>query len=356
MEEQNFDLAASLYLPEAVVHTIDGPITGRRHVRATLEDADWRANLEDVVLHGEDRNVVVELPEDSEVAPTWLSVRRGAIVEQWLGVEPDWEPVPDVAAVQIEVVNRTGVPKGAVSYAQERLEHIVETIPDTVHAARIKLSTSSNPSAQDSAVAESTIDLGGSFLRVAASAGTLHEAIDQVLAKLRSKVESRRDRHRHNPTGLRSADGEWRHGNRPTPMLPYFDRPLEEREIVRHKTVAPTDMTLEEAAWDADLMDFDFFLFVELETGRDCVLERTDGLYIIHGLGESKVEAESNGAQFEFAEDTPPIQSLSVAIEVLDQAGSPFHFFVNAKSGRGNVLYRRFDGHYGLITPLVDNP
>lgn len=355
MEEQNFDLAASLYLPEAVVHTADGPITGHRHLRAALEDSGWRVNLDDVILHGEDRNVAVELPDDSDLPPTWLSVRRGAIVEQWLGVEPDWEPVPEAATVEIEVVNRTGVPKGAVSYAKDRLDHIVDQIPDTVHAARIKLSMSSNPSAQDAAVVESTIDLGGSFLRVAASAGTLHEAVDQVLSKLRSKVESRRDRRRHSPTGLRSADGEWRHGNRPTPMLPYFDRPPEEREIVRHKTFAPTDMTVEEAAWDADLMDFDFFLFVELNTGKDCVLERTDSSYILHGLGDATVEAESNSAQFEFAADIPPVQTLTVAIEVLDQGGLPFHFFVNAKSSRGNVLYRRFDGHYGLITPLVDD-
>jgi hypothetical protein len=26
-------------------------------------------------------------------------------------------------------------------------------------------------------------------------------------------------------------------------------------------------------------------------------------------------------------------------------------FFVNVDTGRGNVLYHRFDGHYGLISP-----
>ena len=29
--------------------------------------------------------------------------------------------------------------------------------------------------------------------------------------------------------------------------------------------------------------------------------------------------------------------------------GEPF--FLDAESGRGNVLYRRYDGHSGLITP-----
>jgi hypothetical protein len=26
-------------------------------------------------------------------------------------------------------------------------------------------------------------------------------------------------------------------------------------------------------------------------------------------------------------------------------------FFVNAATGRGNVIYHRYNGHYGLITP-----
>ena len=29
----------------------------------------------------------------------------------------------------------------------------------------------------------------------------------------------------------------------------------------------------------------------------------------------------------------------------------PFLLFRNADTGRGNVLYRRYDGHYGLVTP-----
>jgi ribosome-associated translation inhibitor RaiA len=354
MGEQNYDLATSLYLPEAVINTGTGSVTGRRHVRALLEDSGWRAELSDVILHGEDRHVTVELPEDTDLPPTAFSIRNGSIVEHWLGVEPDWEPVPEASSVRIEVVDRGGVPGNAVSYAEERLEQLVDQIPDPVHSARIKLSASANPTAVVPAVAESTIDLGGEFLRVAASAPTPTEAVDRVLVKLRSKLESRRDRHRHNPTGLPAVEGEWRHGNLPSQLLPYFDRPPEDREIVRHKTFAPTDMTVEEAAWDADLMDFDFFLFVEITTGQDCVLERTSNSYAIHGLSEPPSISAPNGSDFEFINDTAPVQSLAVALEVLDQGGAPFHFFTNAKSGRGNVLYRRFDGHYGLITPMVE--
>ena len=35
----------------------------------------------------------------------------------------------------------------------------------------------------------------------------------------------------------------------------------------------------------------------------------------------------------------------------LETAGQSFLFFVNAGTGRGNLLYHRYDGNYGLITP-----
>ena len=38
-------------------------------------------------------------------------------------------------------------------------------------------------------------------------------------------------------------------------------------------------------------------------------------------------------------------------IERLDASAEPHIFFANATTGRGNVLYRRYDGHYGLIVP-----
>jgi hypothetical protein len=35
----------------------------------------------------------------------------------------------------------------------------------------------------------------------------------------------------------------------------------------------------------------------------------------------------------------------------LEAAGQPFLFFVNAGTGRGNLIYHRYDGDYGLIGP-----
>ena len=37
--------------------------------------------------------------------------------------------------------------------------------------------------------------------------------------------------------------------------------------------------------------------------------------------------------------------------EGLGLLGLPFLFFIDAAQGRASVLYHRYDGHYGLITP-----
>ncbi|MGI5440305.1 sigma 54 modulation/S30EA ribosomal C-terminal domain-containing protein [Streptomyces shenzhenensis] len=39
-----------------------------------------------------------------------------------------------------------------------------------------------------------------------------------------------------------------------------------------------------------------------------------------------------------------------------DISGLPFVFFADDTTGRGNVLYHCYDGHYGLISPSGQQP
>ena len=52
--------------------------------------------------------------------------------------------------------------------------------------------------------------------------------------------------------------------------------------------------------------------------------------------------------------DPAPRLSMAGAIDRLEAAGQPFVFFVNAGTGRGNLIYHRYDGHYGLVMPCSD--
>jgi hypothetical protein len=178
-------------------------------------------------------------------------------------------------------------------------------------------------------VAEVNVDVDGRPVRVLVAGATPRAAIDLLEARLRRRLAhlAGRDRAEHR----RHRDDAWHHGDAFGHRPPCFDRPPAEREIVRRKSFAPAPMTLHEAAEDMELLDHDFFLFVNEETGHDVVLRRLpDGRHAL---------VEPTG-----------LTSTEDAIELLDLGDEPFVFFLDPATRRGRVLYRRYDGHYGLIT------
>jgi hypothetical protein len=135
--------------------------------------------------------------------------------------------------------------------------------------------------------------------------------------------------------------------------LPCHPRPAGERAVVRRKSYALARETPDEAAVEAELMDYDFHLFTERRTGQDGVIYRAAGghrLQLAHprtqrlGLVDPSITITISGKP-------APRLALSEAAARLEAAGQPFLFFLNAQTGRGNVLYHRYDGHYGLIAP-----
>jgi len=40
----------------------------------------------------------------------------------------------------------------------------------------------------------------------------------------------------------------------------------------------------------------------------------------------------------------------------LEALGQPFLFFLSSETGRGNLIYHRYDGNYGVITPAGSYP
>jgi hypothetical protein len=50
-----------------------------------------------------------------------------------------------------------------------------------------------------------------------------------------------------------------------------------------------------------------------------------------------------------------PRLTAGQAVAWLDLTGQPFLFYANAASGRGRLLYHRYDGHYGLVRPAASS-
>ncbi|MEV4129547.1 hypothetical protein [Nocardia sp. NPDC049707] len=47
-----------------------------------------------------------------------------------------------------------------------------------------------------------------------------------------------------------------------------------------------------------------------------------------------------------------PLLSEAQAVDLLCRDGLAFLFFTDSRSGRGHLLYRRYDADPGLITPV----
>ena len=88
----------------------------------------------------------------------------------------------------------------------------------------------------------------------------------------------------------------------------------------------------------------------ESATGCDAVLYwRDDGLLALIEPRSAQL-AEDRGPVFEQSRFSTPIE-LDAAVREMNAVEHGSCFFENAATGRGSVIYRRYDGHYGLIDP-----
>ena len=241
-------------------------------------------------------------------------------------------------------------------YAHDKLMHVAERGPVRAMLVHGRLTQEADPARERPAVVEATVELtDGRVVRAHLTAATMREAIDlaeaRLLRQLRMVEERVETLHRRAKRELHDPH-EWRHGDPPNHRPPFFDRPAEEREVLRHKSPAVVPQTADEAAYDMELLGHTFYHFESADTGADTVVYvRSDGRYgLLDTTGAPEVPADAVGA-FVPGSRVPTRWTLDDARELLDLDGDRFVFFVDDESGRGAVLYRRYDGHYGLITP-----
>lgn len=355
MAEWDLDGAVALYRPDAVVHAPDGDLSGHHRLRAELERSPL-AGLEpdDAELYGLGRYVRVDCPVDGVDHGVSSVVERGEIVEQWVDLEPDRDGGAGTeTAPPFQFAIRGEVGDDTREYARTRIDHLIDTVGRPVRFVRVKLTVVDNPAAERPAMAEVVLDLDRTIVRAHAEAPTFTEAVDRVVDRLQGRIRHDRSRRRARQRGREVANGSrWATlpigPPEPEPRPAGPDRP----EIVRHRSFAPDDLTIDEAAWDLDMLDYDFLLFVEAESGSDAVLTTDEeGSLVIQFRQPVDLDPADCVIDVLTAEGPPPSLRPSEAIEFLETMRNRFVFFVDPESGRGNVVYRRHDGHYGLITP-----
>ena len=258
----------------------------------------------------------------------------------------------DTQRVQVQTQTRGAVPEGTVDLAVHRVNSLLRVAPEPVLFARVKLIMSADPAVQRPAIAQVNVDLNGRLIRAEAAGGTMREAVEHTCDRLRIRLE-RAARNWEAVRGGRPVPGpgEWRHQSLPAPRLPYFPRPPGERTLVRHKSYSLPRETPDEAAADAELMDYDFHLFTERSTGEDSVIYRTADGYRLALAHARNGLLGTVDPSITVSKMPAPRLSVTEAAARLEAAGQSFLFFVDAGTGRGNLIYHRYDGNYGLIAP-----
>jgi RNA polymerase-binding transcription factor DksA/ribosome-associated translation inhibitor RaiA len=353
--------AMLLYAPDAVVHTGDGDRRGRR-LHGWLSTSGMLGHIRTVETAGADDHIIVRWRgSDHRVRTSWMRIAHGEIAEQWIaGPRPlrrRLEPRP-LGPPAVELVARDPRAAAARGYAAQKVRRVIEAIGAPVLHARVKLSMAADPAVERPAGAEAALDVNGQLVRARVTGHTPHEAVDLLEPRLRRRALHAAERVR--TLHLRPPDapaGEWHHGDAPTDRPPWYDRPPEEREVVRRKTFAFDALTVDEAADDMGMLDVDFYLFYELAAGVDAVLHRrADGRLGLRRLHRVDLPPVSEAVDLVLEPDPAPVLTSGEAIEWLDVAGEPFVLFRNQETGRANVFYRRYDGHYGLIVPADEPP
>ncbi len=257
----------------------------------------------------------------------------------------------DVAA-DVEVITRGDLPEGLSEYARNKIIKIGEVVGQPILHARIRLTRQADPAVACPVLAQANLDVNGRPARAQAAGVTGHQAVDLLAHRLRNRMVGLAG-HWESLRGGRPADEphEWRHSSEPAHRPPYYPRPAAERQIIRHKSFTSPQITPGQAARQMDRMDYDFHLFTEAGTGADAVVYR--GGPTGYRLARVAVPGWLSLQELPMTLSPLPAPVLTVAQARarLELTGWPFVFFADAATKRGNLLYHRYDGHYGLITP-----
>ncbi|MEO0489380.1 MAG: ribosome-associated translation inhibitor RaiA, partial [Cyanobacteria bacterium J06659_2] len=168
-------------------------------------------------------------------------------------------------------------------YVKQKVEKAVCHFHHLTHEVDVNLSVARNPRITPKQSAEVTIYVNGAIVRAEESSENLYASIDLVANKITRQLRKYKEKRQHKahlpvkPTDAliepveNSADiSEVLHQR--TPQLP--------DAVVRSKYFAMPPMTVQEALEHLELVDHDFYMFHNVETGAiNVIYERNHGGY-----------------------------------------------------------------------------
>lgn len=232
----------------------------------------------------------------------------------------------------------------ARDYVRTQVQGFLRRLPSDPSSAKVKLTAFTVAGVRWPALVQANLCLDDHLIRAQTAAGYFQEASHLLRMRLGEQL------------ARLASSGTPRPWPAPTHRVqrPEFaDLPGQDREIVRRKAFALRRCTPDQAALTMDLMDYDFHLFIDAETGQDSVICRVGPTgYRLARL--ASMAPPSTPVTVPLTIDVHPVQTLTPAeaVQRLNATELPFRFLRDPDTGRGAVVYRRYDGHYGLIAPV----
>jgi ribosomal subunit interface protein len=248
--------------------------------------------------------------------------------------------------IPIQLPLRGATSPGPVAYVLRKIEHLLRRPPAVARHVQVVITVSSNPANEQPVRIEVSAVVSGKPIRAQVHATEVTQAGDLVVDRLQQRLDRARERTRtRRRRGGAGMAHEWRHGGLPPhPSGEHRGDPDDgSRPVVKRKTYLLEAMTPEQAADEMDLLDHDFYLFVDADTGADALVHRrNDGSFGVLGpTAGATGPHEYRGA--------PPVLTIAQAKERLAVTTDRFLFYRDPIDDRGRVLYRRYDGRFGLL-------
>lgn len=260
------------------------------------------------------------------------------------------EPPP---AFDVRITVHGVVPPESAGYARARVSRVVAESSVPVRSARVRVTRHWHPAERPPVVAQANVDVNGWFARVQVQGPSAEQAVDRLQARLRqrlARIAQHWDAQRGRAQEVRPE--QWgRDAASPDRPLP-LPRTPRERRIIRHKACTPAVCTVDEAALDMNLLDYDFHLFTEAGSRQNSVLYRSgpSGYRLAQIAPQGDNRLRSYRLPLTISRKPAVLSGVPLAAGQLNSTGRPFLFFLDVETRRSSVLYRRCDGHYGLLT------
>jgi putative sigma-54 modulation protein len=164
-------------------------------------------------------------------------------------------------------------------YVHQKIEKAVSHFQSLTTEVDVHLSVARNPRITPKQTAEVTIYANGAVVRAEESSENLYASIDLVANKIARQLRKFKEK-RHAQTHAPVKTVEVIEEQAVSTLIQEDRSPALPEEVVRTKYFAMPPMTLEQALEQLELVDHDFFMFRNAQTGEiNVIYERNHGGY-----------------------------------------------------------------------------